>query len=89
MDPPAFGIGKNKKRWKIEDKVEDLLATAYDCLEEKGFLIMNTYSPKIDQHQLEILGNKIVKHHKFNIFPLVQETKTGKYVEHNWVLKIT
>lgn len=88
MDPPAFGIGKNKKRWQLENKVEELLRTAMFCLEPNGFLIMNTYSPRIQKSDLVQLGKKIIKNRQFSVFPLVQETTTGKFIEHNLVLKI-
>ncbi|MFT4603053.1 MAG: 23S rRNA (cytosine1962-C5)-methyltransferase, partial [Arenicella sp.] len=45
MDPPAFGIGAKKERWKIENKFPELLETALQLKNPKGFIISNTYSP--------------------------------------------
>ncbi|MEQ8907799.1 MAG: class I SAM-dependent methyltransferase [Vicingaceae bacterium] len=54
LDPPAFGYGAKKERWKLE---EDLLPLLQDLAtimyEQSSFLILNTYSPKISLHELE------------------------------------
>ncbi len=48
MDPPAWGLGAKGERWKIEDKLDTLVAGAANLLNSGGFLILNTYSPSID-----------------------------------------
>jgi len=42
MDPPAFGIGANKQRWKIENKFPELLEDALKLKEPDGYIIANT-----------------------------------------------
>jgi 23S rRNA (cytosine1962-C5)-methyltransferase len=44
MDPPAWGRGPKGERWKLEDQIEELLATSQKILEPKCFAIVNTYS---------------------------------------------
>lgn len=58
MDPPAYGIGAKKERWKIEDKLDELIKTASKLLEENGLLIVNTYTPKIQLEELEEIAEK-------------------------------
>ena len=47
MDPPAWGLGAKGEKWKLENQLPGLIATAQALLKPKGFLIVNTYSPKI------------------------------------------
>jgi len=44
MDPPTWGLGPKGEKWKLEDKLDDLLKGVKQILKEKSTLIMNTYS---------------------------------------------
>lgn len=45
LDPPAYGIGANGERWKLEDSINDLLKDVAQLLDpNEYFLILNTYS---------------------------------------------
>ncbi|MCB9251119.1 MAG: class I SAM-dependent methyltransferase [Flavobacteriales bacterium] len=45
LDPPAYGIGTNGERWKLEEKIDALLSTLSKILHpEFKFLILNCYS---------------------------------------------
>ncbi len=45
LDPPAYGIGANGERWKLEEMIDKLLKTLSRILHpENRFLIMNSYS---------------------------------------------
>jgi 23S rRNA (cytosine1962-C5)-methyltransferase len=44
LDPPAYGIGANGERWKLEDSIHEILADISNLLEEKHFLVLNVYS---------------------------------------------
>ena len=56
MDPPAWGIGARKEKWKLEDKLGELMQTAQNLLTQNGFLILNTYSPKVKIEVIEKLA---------------------------------
>lgn len=44
LDPPAWGLGPKGERWKLEDQINTLLSAVSQILEEKHFVIINTYS---------------------------------------------
>lgn len=44
LDPPAYGIGANGERWKLEDSINEILADISNLLEENHFLVLNVYS---------------------------------------------
>ncbi|MGB0165329.1 MAG: class I SAM-dependent methyltransferase [Luteibaculum sp.] len=55
MDPPAFGIAAKGKRWKLEEQWPELLANAVKILNpDRFFLVLNTYSPKVDAEELRL-----------------------------------
>ena len=47
MDPPAWGIGAKKEKWKLEDKLDELISNAASLIGKTGFLVLNTYSPQV------------------------------------------
>lgn len=44
LDPPAYGHGTNGEKWKLEDQVNEMMKYVFQLLDEKYFLILNTYS---------------------------------------------
>lgn len=44
LDPPAYGIGANGERWKLEDSINEILADISNLLDETHFLVLNVYS---------------------------------------------
>lgn len=45
LDPPAYGIGPNGERWKLEEKINLLIEELSRLLQtDKSFLIFNAYS---------------------------------------------
>ena len=88
MDPPAFGLGAKKERWKIENKFPELLETAVDLLEEDGFLIANTYSPRLKAKRIKELVTDIVPGKNVEISTLSVKTTTGKILEYGELTRI-
>jgi 23S rRNA (cytosine1962-C5)-methyltransferase len=44
LDPPAYGHGPNGESWKLEDELNDMMKMVALLLEEKHFMVLNTYS---------------------------------------------
>lgn len=45
LDPPAYGIGANGERWKLEDSINEILSDISNLLDEREhFLVLNMYS---------------------------------------------
>jgi len=78
MDPPAWGIGASGEKWKLEDKIDELMMTASSLLADDGFLIMNTYSPTVDTDFLTELIDIYFPSKSSSISQLYMETKTEK-----------
>jgi 23S rRNA (cytosine1962-C5)-methyltransferase len=78
MDPPAWGLGAKGEKWKLEHKLEALLAGAQDLLAPNGFLILNTYSPSISLADMRGLANRYFKAKDVVVAELWMQTSTGK-----------
>lgn len=78
MDPPAWGIGAKGEQWKLEEKIDELMATAASLMEEDGFLIMNTYSPTLDLPMMQMLAEMYFPSKKFEVKELWMKTTSGK-----------
>ncbi len=85
MDPPAWGIGAGKEKWKIEDQLPKLIRVAHDLLERKGTLILNTYSPKVDLKTIASHVNPVFN--QFSLQELWMKTRTGKSMFHGHLLR--
>lgn len=85
MDPPAWGIGANKEKWKIEHKLEELIQTASQLLEDKGLLILNTYSPKVTLEDIEYYAKKYFD--ETDCSELWKNTSSGKELFYGHLLK--
>jgi 23S rRNA (cytosine1962-C5)-methyltransferase len=44
LDPPAYGHGTDGQKWKLEDMINEMVQHVRVLLEEKHFLVLNTYS---------------------------------------------
>lgn len=44
LDPPAYGIGANGERWKLEDSINEILSDIRHLLADNHFLVLNVYS---------------------------------------------
>lgn len=82
MDPPSFGIAKNKSRWRIEDAIVPLMENAVKLLDPRGyFLVLNTYSPQIDALMLLKALKLPIKQALVDNAKLCLQSETGKILE--------
>jgi 23S rRNA (cytosine1962-C5)-methyltransferase len=88
MDPPAYGIGAKKERWKIETLFPNLVETASKILHDKGFLIINTYSPKLGEQEINEVVRKYFPSKKIELNKLCIKSTTGKIVEYGELTKV-
>ncbi len=78
MDPPAWGLGAKGEKWKLENHLSGLLETAHGLMNAGAFLVLNTYSPKIDLTDLAQAAEQHFSKNKIEIKQLWMPTKTGK-----------
>ncbi len=88
MDPPAWGIGAKKERWKLEDKLEELVSDAAQLVDQNGFVILNTYSPKVTAKQMIFLGKKYFVNRDVQVSELWMKSTTGKNLYFGIVLRV-
>ena len=89
MDPPAFGIGAKKERWKIEAKFPELVKTASELLNQKGFLIINTYSPKLKEDIIRKTVQQYFPNKNIEVKKLSIKTTTGKILEYGELTRVS
>ena len=88
MDPPAFGLGAKKERWNIETKFPELVKVASELLSEKGFLIINTYSPKLKEEVIKSTVQNYFPKKNIEIKKLSIKTTTGKILEYGELTRV-
>ena len=88
MDPPAFGIGAKKERWKIENKFNELVNIASQLLQPDGFLIINTYSPKLKEETIIKTVHAIFPSKKIEVSKLAIKSTTGKTIEYGELTRV-
>jgi len=88
MDPPSYGIGKGGKRWKIEEKIEELIDVAAGLLSEKGFLVINTYTQKLSHQDLFDAVNASFPSSQISISKLCIKSQSGKVLEYGDVCRV-
>ena len=77
MDPPAWGLGVKGERWKLENHLSGLIETAYGLLNPGAFLILNTYSPKIEMADLGQSAERYFPANQAELKQLRMLAKTG------------
>lgn len=78
MDPPAYGIGAKGEKWILEQQLPVLIETVAQLLAPNGFLILNTYSPKVTNDEIQRLAKRYFPKKKIEINELWMNTKTEK-----------
>lgn len=89
MDPPAFGLGAKGEKWILEQRLPELLEAADQILEKDGFLIVNTYSPKITAENLYHLAKKAFSKRKVEVQELWMKSTTDKDLYFGNVLRVS
>ncbi|MGI6176700.1 MAG: class I SAM-dependent methyltransferase [Christensenellales bacterium] len=70
MDPPSYGYGPSKERWKLEEGLYPLVAACAELLSERPlFFVINSYTAGLDA---QVIGN---------ILRLVVQQRCGGHVE--------
>lgn len=88
MDPPAWGIGAKKEKWKLEDKLDELLASANQLLALNGMLIMSTYSPTVNLNLIRELSELYFPTAQIELGELWMKTTTGKELYFGNLLRV-
>ena len=78
MDPPAWGLGAKGEKWKLENHLSGLIETAHGLMNPGAFLILNTYSPKVESADLATSAGQYFSANQLEIKQLWMPTKTGK-----------
>ncbi len=89
LDPPPIGVGANREKWILEEKIDDLLSSVRMILSDKSFVIMNLYSHSITD---KFIHRLILTHFKdFNIDfseKVYGESKLGNTINHGYFVRI-
>ncbi|MGZ5050676.1 MAG: class I SAM-dependent methyltransferase [Methylobacter sp.] len=78
MDPPAWGLGAKGEKWKLENHLAQLIETAYGLMNPGAFLILNTYSPKVELTDLSESAGLFFPARQLDIKQLWLPAQTGK-----------
>ncbi|PCJ48469.1 MAG: SAM-dependent methyltransferase [Gammaproteobacteria bacterium] len=81
MDPPAFGIGVKKERWKIENKFPELLELALQLKDKDGYIIANTYSPRLEAEKIQLIAKDLISNELVEVSNLSINSETGKRLD--------
>jgi 23S rRNA (cytosine1962-C5)-methyltransferase len=87
MDPPAWGLGAKGEKWKLENHLAGLIETAHGLMNPGAFLILNTYSPKVDLMDLAESARRYFSASQVDIKQLWMPAKTGKELYYGNLLR--
>lgn len=89
LDPPAWGIGAKGEKWKLEELLGTLISEARQLLSRSGVLILNTYSPKVDEAFIKrICQDLSVPSNRLENSELWFKTTSGKELYYGIVTRI-
>ena len=88
MDPPAWGIGAKGEKWKIEQKLPELIEVASQLLNPGGFLILNTYSPRVSIETIRAITETNFPESNMEIGELWSVSTTKKRLFHGHLMRI-
>ena len=87
MDPPAWGIGAKNEKWKLENKIEELVSGASRLISKKGILVLNTYSPQVNSQLLNELSTKYLGRRTNELVELWMKSTSGKELYYGLLLR--
>ncbi len=70
-----------KERWKIENKFPELLETALQLKKDVGFIIANTYSPRLEAPAITKICKEKCNSEYIQVDTLSLKTSTNKTLE--------
>lgn len=83
LDPPPIGVGANNEKWILNKMLDKLLKNISILLEEKSFVIMNSYSHSLSENAINTMIEENFPNHKTTlnekIFGL---SKYGNTIDH-------
>jgi len=89
LDPPAWGLGAKGEKWKLEELLGSLISEALQLLSKSGVLILNTYSPKVDEAFIKrICQDLSVPSNRLENSELWFKTTSGKELYYGIVTRI-
>lgn len=88
MDPPAWGIGAKNEKWKLEDKLDELIRNAATLIGKRGFLIVNTYSPQVSRAFFQEIADRYLANRRPFVQELWMKTTSGKELYYGNVLRV-
>lgn len=89
MDPPAWGIGAKKEKWKLEDLLPELIQESLQLLNSNGTLIISTYSPKMDYDRIIAMLNSLGLSKQSEVNEMWLTSTTGKKMYVGLVVRIS
>lgn len=89
LDPPAWGMGTNKEKWKLERDLPNLIENALELLEKGGTLIVNTYSPKMGKEKIDAILKQLDSNFKSTNEELWMKSTSGKALYYGVLTRIS
>lgn len=78
LDPPAYGLGPNGERWKLEEQLGPMMEDVFQLLDpEKHFLVLNAYSLGLSSLILQNFLAPRYKADQFETGELFLEARSG------------
>ena len=88
LDPPAYGIGAKGERWKLEEKLFEMLDLVSKILEPGGFLVLNVYSLGMSAYTIQNLMEDCFKGRDFDLYELGLQSESKQTLSLGIVARI-
>jgi 23S rRNA (cytosine1962-C5)-methyltransferase len=88
IDAPSFGRGTKGEVFKIEDDFTKLLTTSGELLENDGFIVCTSHSPRYTPKILEILASQLFPNKKVTSTEIFVPSESGLGIPSGFLLII-